>query len=263
MLSLDEHLLSIVIWLPIFGGFLVLFAGGESRIEIARTLSIGIALATFILSLPLYIGFDATTPSMQFVERSVWIETFNIEYYLGIDGISMPLIILTTFVSIVVVIAGWTAGNGRFSQYMAAFLILEGVMIGVFSSLDAILFYVFWEAMLIPMFLIIGDLGRRQSGIRDDQVFSLYPAWIVTHVGRDPVFIPKRGQEFLDPRLSRGTIVFARADFDLSCVLRGVRCQGANVSSAYLAAGRARAGTNRWVRRTCRDYVEDGRVWVP
>jgi len=177
VLSLDGHLLSIIIWLPVLGGLLVLFCDGESRLDVARTLSIGFALITFILSLPLYFGFDVTTHEMQFVERSAWIKSFNIEYYLGVDGISMPLIILTTFVTVVVVIAGWTVGNGQFAQYMAAFLILEGVMIGVFSSLDAILFYVFWEAMLIPMFLIIGIWGG------DNRVYATIKFFLYTLLG--------------------------------------------------------------------------------
>ncbi len=177
MLSLDGHLLSIVIWLPILGGVLVLFCDGASRLDIARTLSIGFALATFVVSLPLYFAFDVGTHEMQFVENSLWIESFNIRYFLGIDGISMPLIILTTFTTVVVVIAGWTAGDGRFSQYMSAFLILEGVMIGVFSALDAIVFYIFWEAMLIPMFLIIGIWGG------DNRIYATIKFFLYTLLG--------------------------------------------------------------------------------
>lgn len=177
MLSLDGHLLSIVIWLPILGGLLVLFCDGSSRLDIARTLSLGFAIATFLISLPLYFGFDVSTHEMQFVENAAWIDSFNIRYFLGIDGISMPLIILTTFITVVVVIAGWTAGDGRFSQYMAAFLMLEGIMIGVFSSLDAILFYIFWEAMLIPMFLIIGIWGG------DNRVYATIKFFLYTLLG--------------------------------------------------------------------------------
>ena len=111
------------------------------------------------MSLPLWFGFDASTAAMQFVERSPWLPALGIEYHLGIDGISMPLILLTTFISIFVIIAGWDVISYKPSQYMAAFLIMEGIMVGVFSSLDAILFYFFWEAMLIPMFIIIGVWG--------------------------------------------------------------------------------------------------------
>ncbi|MCP3672308.1 MAG: NADH-quinone oxidoreductase subunit M [Gammaproteobacteria bacterium] len=154
----DLPILSLVIWLPIIGGILVL-ASGDKQANITRWTALTVAILTFIVSLPLWSGFDTSTAQMQFVERSVWISQFNIEYYLGIDGISMPLIVLTTFISVFVIIAGWEVIQYKPSQYMAAFLIMEGVMVGVFSALDAMLFYVFWEAMLIPMFLIIGVWG--------------------------------------------------------------------------------------------------------
>ncbi len=154
----DWPILSLTIWLPIVGGLLVL-ASGDKAANATRWTALTIAILTFLVSLPLYSSFDASTASMQFVERASWIELFNIEYYLGVDGISMPLIILTTFITILVIIAGWEVIQYKPSHYMAAFLIMEGVMIGVFSALDAMLFYVFWEAMLIPMFLIIGVWG--------------------------------------------------------------------------------------------------------
>ena len=151
-------LLSLTIWLPIVGGVLVL-ASGDRAANATRWTALTVAILTFIVSLPLYSSFDPATAQMQFVERVSWIPAFNVEYYLGVDGISMPLILLTTFVSILVIIAGWEVIQYRPSQYMAAFLIMEGVMVGVFAALDAMLFYVFWEAMLIPMFLIIGVWG--------------------------------------------------------------------------------------------------------
>jgi len=137
----------------------VLATGGEQNAPVARKLALGFSVATFLLSLSLYTGFDNTTAAMQFVERKAWIDLLHIEYYLGVDGISMPLILLTTFLTVVVVIAGWEVIQQRTAQYMAAFLIMEGLMIGVFCALDAILFYLFWEAMLVPMFLIIGIWG--------------------------------------------------------------------------------------------------------
>ena len=118
-------------------------------------------MASFLLSLSLYTGFDNTTAAMQFVERKAWIDLLHIEYYLGVDGISMPFILLTTFLTVVVVIAGWEVIQQRTAQYMAAFLIMEGLMIGVFCALDSILFYLFWEAMLVPMYLIIGIWGGK------------------------------------------------------------------------------------------------------
>jgi NADH-quinone oxidoreductase subunit M len=154
-----DHALSLAIWLPILGGLAVLATGGDSNASMARRLSLIVSLATFLATLPLYIGFNTQTAAMQFVERSQWVPVFNIEYYLGIDGFSVLLILLTSFSTVLVVIAAWQVIQERVAQYMAAFLIMEGLMIGVFSALDAILFYVFWEAMLIPMFIIIGMWG--------------------------------------------------------------------------------------------------------
>jgi len=151
-------LLSLTIWLPIIGGIAVL-AGGDQAPEVSKRTALVFAVATFLVSIGLWTGFDSSTAAMQFVEHAAWIESFNVFYYLGVDGISMPLIILTTFITIFVLIAGWEVIQYKPSQYMAAFLIMEGVMVGVFSALDAILFYVFWEAMLIPMFIVIGVWG--------------------------------------------------------------------------------------------------------
>ncbi|MEA1050312.1 NADH-quinone oxidoreductase subunit M [Lamprobacter modestohalophilus] len=150
--------LSLVIWLPIIGGIVVI-ASGEQNAELTKRIALGFALLTFVVSLPLWFGFDASTAAMQFVERSPWLPALGVDYYLGVDGISMPLILLTTFITIFVIIAGWDVISYKPSQYMAAFLIMEGIMVGVFSALDAILFYFFWEAMLIPMFIIIGVWG--------------------------------------------------------------------------------------------------------
>ncbi len=152
-------LLSWVIWLPILGGIIVLATGSDERAPLARKLSLAFSILTFLISIPLYTGFDTSTAAMQFGEKSIWVSTFSIYYHIGIDGISMPLILLTTFLTVVVVIAGWEVIKEKTAQYMAAFLIMEGLMVGVFSAIDAVLFYVFWEGMLIPMFLIIGIWG--------------------------------------------------------------------------------------------------------
>ncbi len=154
-----EHLLSICIWLPIVGGIVVLATGGDQNAAAARYLGLIFTIATFIVTLPLYADFNSHTSAMQFVEDRPWIDAFNIRYHLGIDGISVLLILLTSFCTVLVVIAGWSVIQKRVAQYLAAFLIMEGLMIGVFSALDAILFYVFWESMLIPMFVIIGLWG--------------------------------------------------------------------------------------------------------
>ena len=154
----DLPILSLIIWLPIFAGIALLLIG-ERAAELGRWMALAVTLLTFVLSIPLYTGFNQATWNMQFVELVPWIETFNINYHLGVDGISLPLIILTTFITPFVVIAAWEIIQYKSSQYMASFLILEGMMIGVFSALDAMLFYVFFEAMLIPMFIIIGVWG--------------------------------------------------------------------------------------------------------
>ena len=155
----DWPLLSLVIWVPIFGGLLVLATGGDKNATEARVLALLVSLLTFALSIPLYAGFEFGTAAMQFVENKPWIESWNINYHLGVDGIAVPLILLTTISTVVVVIAGWEVIQDKAAQYMAAFLIMEGLMIGVFSAMDAALFYVFWEAMLIPMFIVIGVWG--------------------------------------------------------------------------------------------------------
>ena len=154
----DFPLLSLVVWIPILGGLLLLASSQWPSLN-PRPLALAVAMITFLTSLLLYTGFDVSTADMQFQEKASWVPAFNIYYHLGIDGISMPLIILTTFTTVLVVLAGWEVIKKRPAQYMAAFLIMEGLMVGVFSALDAILFYVFWEAMLIPMFLIIGVWG--------------------------------------------------------------------------------------------------------
>ena len=150
--------LTLIIWLPIFGGAAVI-ASGDKPAELTKWVALCVAVLTFLVSLPLWFGFDSGSAAMQFVERSTWIASLKIEYFLGVDGISMPLILLTTFITIFVIIAGWDVITYRPSYYMGAFLIMECIMVGVFSSLDAILFYFFWEAMLIPMFIIIGVWG--------------------------------------------------------------------------------------------------------
>jgi NADH-quinone oxidoreductase subunit M len=151
-------LLSWLIWLPVAGGIAVL-ALGSDRAVAARWTALAVSIAAFLLSIPLWTGFDTGTAAMQFTERVSWIPAVNAWYHLGVDGIAMPLVLLTTFITPLVVVAAWTVIEKKPAQYFAAFLIMEGLMIGVFSALDALLFYVFWEAMLIPMFIIIGIWG--------------------------------------------------------------------------------------------------------
>ena len=157
MLATD-HLLSWLIWLPITTGAVVLLLG-ERRIAVARWVALVASVVTLALCVPLWQQFDTTTAALQFIEDAPWIPPLNAWYRLGIDGIALPLIVLTAFTTPLVVIAAWTTIEKRPNQYFAAFLIMEGLMIGVFAAADALLFYVFWEAMLIPMFLIIGIWG--------------------------------------------------------------------------------------------------------
>jgi NADH-quinone oxidoreductase subunit M len=145
--------------LPIIFGILVLATGDDKNAPLARILAMTGAVLGFLITIPLYTGFARDTSEMQFVEMHNWIARFNIHYHLGVDGISVLFILLTSFFTPIVVLAGWRVIEKRVAQYMASFLIMSGIMIGVFAALDAILFYVLWEAMLIPMFLIIGVWG--------------------------------------------------------------------------------------------------------
>ena len=152
-------LLSVAIWLPIIFGVLVLATGSDRNAPLARVIALIGAILGFLVTIPLYVGFDKMTSTMQFVELHDWITHFNIHYHLGVDGISVLFVLLNSFFTPLVVIAGWKVIEKRVAQYLAAFLIMSGLVNGVFASLDAVLFYVFWEAMLIPMFIIIGIWG--------------------------------------------------------------------------------------------------------
>ncbi len=151
--------ISVIIWLPIIFGVLVLATGNDNNAPLARKLALIGSILSFLVCLPLYTGFDITTSAMQFEEMHNWINRFNIHYHLGVDGISVLFILLNSFFTPIVVLAGWKVIEKRVAQYMAAFLIMSGIVNGVFAALDSILFYVFWEAMLIPMFIIIGVWG--------------------------------------------------------------------------------------------------------
>ena len=151
--------LSTIIWLPILAGVATLFTGSDRNAGMARLLALIGALAGFLVAIPLWTGFDPTQSGFQFIERRVWIESFNVHYHLGIDGISLLLILLNCLTTVLVVIAGWKVIDTRVAQYMASILILSGMMNGVFCALDGLLFYIFFEATLIPMFIVIGVWG--------------------------------------------------------------------------------------------------------
>ena len=169
------HLLSVLIWLPILGAIAVLAFGRQS--STARWLALAVALATFVLSIPLWTGYLPSVAGMQFVESIAWIPAIKSNYALGVDGISIALIVLTAFTSVLVVIGSWGPIDNRVSQYMAAMLALEGMLIGVFAATDALLFYVFFEAMLIPMFIIIGIWGGPR------RVYATLKFFIYTFLG--------------------------------------------------------------------------------
>src|SRR5262245_14420180 len=152
-------LLSLAIWIPIAAGLLVLALGGDERAKLQRQVALVGAVLGFLVTLPLYTGFDPASAGMQFVERVSWIERFAIWYHLGVDGISVLFVLLNAFITVTVVLGGWSVIESRVGQYNAAFLILSGLLNGVFSAIDAVLFYVFFEATLIPMFIIIGVWG--------------------------------------------------------------------------------------------------------
>jgi NADH-quinone oxidoreductase subunit M len=174
-MTLSAHLLSWLIFVPIVGGFAVLGLG--HRATLAKWFSLVVSGFALLLSIPLWTWFRTGTPEMQFVERAPWVSTIHSEFYIGVDGISMPLILLTTFTTLLIVIASWRNVEKRVAQYFAAFLILEGLMIGVFAALDGVLFYVFWEAMLLPMFIIIGVWGGPR------RVYATIKFFLYTFIG--------------------------------------------------------------------------------
>ncbi|MBI5901788.1 MAG: NADH-quinone oxidoreductase subunit M [Rhodocyclales bacterium] len=155
---MNQQLLSLAIWVPILGALPVFWAGSDRRC-LVRWLALAVAVAGFLVTIPLYTGFDPKIAGMQFVEQSPWIPRFNVQYFLGADGISMPFILLNAFITVMVVLAGWDVIEEKQAQYMGAFLVMSGLMNGIFSALDGVLFYVFFEASLIPMYIIIGVWG--------------------------------------------------------------------------------------------------------
>jgi NADH-quinone oxidoreductase subunit M len=170
-------LLSVAIWLPVAVGALLLAAGRDEHAKVVRWVALLGAIASFLVTIPLATGFDLTTPAMQFVEKLPWIDRFNVHYHLGVDGISVWFVLLTAFITVIVVIAGWEVITERVNQYMGAFLILSGLMIGVFSALDGLLFYVFFEATLIPMYIIIGVWGGPR------RVYAAFKFFLYTLLG--------------------------------------------------------------------------------
>ena len=170
-------LLSLAIFLPIVCGAVLLAVGRDEQANAVRWMALIAAVASFLVTLPLVTGFDTTTAAMQFVENQPWIDRFNIRYHLGVDGISMWFVPLTAFITVIVVISAWEVIESRVNQYMGAFLILSGLMVGVFSALDGMLFYVFFEATLIPMYIIIGVWGG------PNRVYAAFKFFLYTLAG--------------------------------------------------------------------------------
>ena len=169
--------LSLAIWIPIATGALILAVGRDRSADVVRTVALAGSLLGLLVTMPLYTGFDPGTADLQFVEKAVWIERLNAHYHLGVDGISVWFVLLTAFITVIVVIAGWQVITAKVAQYMAAFLILSGLMIGVFSAADALLFYVFFEATLIPMYVIIGVWGG------PNRVYAAFKFFLYTLAG--------------------------------------------------------------------------------
>jgi NADH-quinone oxidoreductase subunit M len=170
-------LLSLAIWVPVFFGIVLLAFGRDEHANAVRWIALIGALLGLAVTVPLYTGFEVGSAAMQFVEKSVWIERFNVHYHLAVDGISLWLVLLTAFITVVVVIAGWEVITERVNQYMGAFLILSGLMIGVFAAMDAMLFYIFFEATLIPMYLIIGIWGG------PNKIYAAFKFFLYTLLG--------------------------------------------------------------------------------
>lgn len=170
-------LLSLAIWTPIFFGVVLLALNRQEQAGLVRWLALVGALVGLAVTVPLYTGFEIGSAAMQFVEKALWIERFNIHYHLAVDGISLWLVLLTAFITVIVVIASWESITERVNQYMGAFLILSGLMIGVFAAADAMLFYIFFEATLIPMYLIIGIWGG------PNKIYAAFKFFLYTLLG--------------------------------------------------------------------------------
>jgi NADH-quinone oxidoreductase subunit M len=155
----EHSILNLLIWLPMLGGVVAMACAGEEHPERARWIAVIIAALCMLLAIVLYVQFDVTDGGMQFVQDIVWIKAYNIHYAIGVDGIALPLILLTNFTTLLVILASWHAIKKHVAQFMAAFLVMQGMMVGTFSAMDSILFYGFWEGMLIPMYLSIGIWG--------------------------------------------------------------------------------------------------------
>lgn len=232
-----SNLLSLAIWVPIVAGVLVLATGSDSRAALARIVAFVGALAGFLVTLPLFTGFDRLSGGYQFTEFHSWIPALNINYALGVDGISVLFVILNSFITLMVVLAGWQVIQKRTAQYMAAFLIMSGLINGAFAAQDAILFYVFFEGMLIPLYLIIGMWGGPRRVVCFGEAVSLYLVGFFADAGGlDLSFLSNRRQ-LRDCGFSKSeTDSFGCAAIAVYRVFPLVCGESADVAAAYLAA---------------------------
>jgi len=171
------HLLNLLIWLPIIGGVFIFLTGDDNNPNVSRYLSLFIVLLTLVICIPMTLGFNLSDSNMQYVEEIPWMPALGIHYHLGIDGLSLLLIVLSVFTNLVVILATWGSIKKRVAQYLAAFLIMQGLLVGVFAAMDAIVFYIFWEATLVPMYLIIGIWGS------DNRVYAAIKFFLYTFLG--------------------------------------------------------------------------------
>src|SRR5579863_925483 len=254
-------LLTLVTFLPLVGAFFILLARGEEAVVArnARWIALWTALIDFALSLVLWIDFDPQTADFQFVERADWISLgdFKIQYHMGIDGISLFFILLSTLLTLICVVASWESVTSRVKEYMIAFLVQETLMVGMFCALDFILFYMFFEGVLIPMFLIIGVWGGPR------RIYAAFKFFLYTRLGADAAGDPRRLLPDGDERHHRGAqpqLPVRPAEMAVARLLRLLRRQGADVAGAHLAAGRACRGSDRGLGHPRRHSLEDGRL---
>ena len=255
--------LSVMTFLPLFGALLIYLVRGddEAAQRNARWIALWTTLITFAVSLILVMRFDPSQPDFQFVEKAPWLAN-AITYHMGVDGISLPFVILTTACMPFCIVASWKSVKMRVREYMMAFLILETLMIGTFSALDLVLFYLFFEGGLIPMFLIIGVWGGPR------RVYASFKFFLYTLLGSVLMLLAimalywNAGTTDIPTLMHTGGAA-APADLGVAGILCLVRGEDADVAGTHLAAGRPRRGADRRLGNSGRDHAEDGRLRLP
>ena len=255
--------LNLAIWLPILAGVVLLALGRDDNARAVRWMALVFALASFLVTIPLITGFDTTQAGMQFQTDLTWIERFNAHYHLGVDGISVWFVLLTALITVIVVISAWEVITERVNQYMGAFLILSGLMIGVFAAVDGLLFYTFFEATLIPMYIIIGVWGGPK------RIYASFKFFLYTLLG-SLLMLVALVYLYIQSNASFDILAWHKLPLSMTAqtgavlrVPRRVRGQGADVPGAHVAARRPRRGAHRRLRRAGRDHAEAGRVRLP